>query len=861
MNLNDIFAIILFKIYINMKNLFLFWCFLLISICSSAQNPLVVKDIYEGTISGLSDNSNDHFELNGKLIFVADDGTTGLELWTSDGTEEGTILVKDIRPQQVGPNFGSDIRSMRRVGDYLLFYANDGEHGTELWRTDGTEEGTILLKDINPEASGYSNENRSVRVIDDIYYFVANSSSTGLGELWRSDGTEEGTYFLADPLTDVSVSSDRLSSLIEFGGDLYFYARDNGLWKSDGTQTGTIQVIAEDDLPFAFTDIYAGENYFYSSNIIDGVHHTYRTDGTLEETIQILEVETTALTFEIPRVFPSHEGHTWFIADENLYRTDDTAAGTQLVELTNELEDFLYHWGANGMFVFNGDLFFHMKKDESGTQERGLFKRIGDEIVYISRTPSTSNGEFTYIPTEDGRFFFNARLDGAGEELMSTTGQVGNLTLHESSQNNLNASIERLTLIDNTLFFSAIGNGLGRELNKLEFEPLIQISVSTAQTNVSCFGGNNGQINIEATSGTPPFSIEWDSGISGFNPQNLESGNYSFTVTDAEDVSFSQTITITEPDALEINTSDLINIDCNGNSNGQISTEVSGGTQAYFFAWSEGSDTETITNLGVGEYSLSVTDANGCTTTESFTITEPAILEVTNSEITDVDCNGEATGQISTEISGGTEDYTFDWSEGGSDTGTITGLSAGEYSLSVTDANGCTTTENFMLTEPSAIQSEIITTASNSSLNNGTAELTTEGGVSPYSYQWSHSNAETTNTATGLSAGDYTVTITDTNNCETIIDFTIDNINSLTEQEEEEYFSIYPNPTPASFRIKLHSEVSSSDIVYIYNSLGQLEYSVSAQESPRSYRLPAGVYNIVLQKDKKTYSKRIIVTR
>lgn len=860
MNLNDIFAIISFKIYTNMKKLFYSWCLFLMPIFSLAQNPVVVKDILEGSFGSLTDAFNPHLELNGDLIFAANNGIIGLELWISDGTEEGTVLLKEIRPQQIGPNFGSDIRSMRKVGDYILFHANDGEHGAELWRTDGTEEGTILLKDINPDASSYSNDNRSVRVIDDIYYFIANSSSTGIGELWRSDGTEEGTYLLADPLTDVSASSDILTSLIEFNGELYFYARDNGLWKSDGTQAGTIQTIAEDDLPFAFTNIYRGENYFYSSNITDGVHKICRTDGTLEETVLILEVETTAFVFEVPRKFVWLNGHTWFIADESLYRTDDTAAGTQLIELTNELEDFLYHWSSNSMFEFNGDLFFHMKKDETGTQERGLFKRVGDALIYISRTPSTSNGEFTHIPTEDGRFFFNARLDGLGEELMSTTGQIGNLTLHESAQNNQNANIERFSLVGNTLFFDAVGNGSGRELNKLEFEPILQISVSTTQTNVSCFGENDAEINVEATSGTAPFSIDWDNGISGFNPQNLESGNYSFTVTDAESTNFSQTITITEPTILEIITSELTNIDCNGNANGQISAEILGGTQEYTLVWNEGNDTETITSLSVGEYSLSVTDANGCTTTESFTITEPEVLEVIASEVTNVECNGETTGQISAEISGGTQDYTFAWNEG-SDTETIMNIGAGEYSLSITDANGCTTTESFMVEEPSEVQSQITTTASNANSSNGTASVMVEGGVSPYSFQWSHSGAETINSVEGLNAGDYSVTITDTNNCETIINFTIDSINSLTEEEDENYLSVYPNPTSESFRVKIHTDVSPSDMIYIYNSLGQLEQSAKAKQSSRIFQLSTGVYTVTFKKDKKTYSQRIVVIR
>lgn len=154
----------------------------------------LVKDIFPGTDPDAFSYPDDFVALDGMVLFTADDGLHGREPWRTDGTEAGTVLVKDINPG-AGPSILYSPALQATLNRMFFFRAYDGVHGNELWRSDGTAEGTVLVKDINPGASDASPD--SLFVTDGMLYFSANDGTTGT-ELWKSDGTDSGTVRVAD---------------------------------------------------------------------------------------------------------------------------------------------------------------------------------------------------------------------------------------------------------------------------------------------------------------------------------------------------------------------------------------------------------------------------------------------------------------------------------------------------------------------------------------------------------------------------------------------------------------------------------------------------------------------------------------
>ncbi len=303
------------------------------------------------------------------------------------------------------------------------------------------------------------------------------------------------------------------------------------------------------------------------------------------------------------------------------------------------------------------------------------------------------------------------------------------------------------------------------------------LSEVTTSTNVSCYGGTDGSAMITVSGGTMPYTYSWSDGQTTASATGLAAGTYTVTATDANGCYIMQTVTITEPTLLtEVTTS--TDVSCNGGTDGTATITVSGGTMPYTYLWSDGQITASATGLAAGTYSVTVTDANGCTISSSATITEPtALSEVTTS--TDVSCNGGTDGIATITVSGGTAPYTYLWSDGQT-TASATGLAAGTYTVTVTDANGCTISSSATITEPTAL-SEVTTSTDITcyGLNDGTAMIAVSGGTMPYTYMWS--NQQSTASISGLSAGTYSVTVTDANGCYIMQTVTITEPSALTE--------------------------------------------------------------------------------
>jgi uncharacterized repeat protein (TIGR01451 family) len=185
-------------------------------------------------------------DVGGTLFFRANEPAGGYELWKSDGTEAGTVLVKDIVPG----TGGSAPNNLTNVGGTLFFVAWDSTAGSELWKSDGTEAGTVLVKDINPGTVGSGASN--LTNVGGTLFFTAWDSTTGY-ELWKSTGTAAGTVLVKD--VNPGTSSSGQTSFTDANGTLYFRAYDGSsgyeLWKSDGTAAGT--ALVQDLAPGAYS--------------------------------------------------------------------------------------------------------------------------------------------------------------------------------------------------------------------------------------------------------------------------------------------------------------------------------------------------------------------------------------------------------------------------------------------------------------------------------------------------------------------------------------------------------------------------------------------------------------------------------
>jgi hypothetical protein len=263
------------------------------------------------------------------------------------------------------------------------------------------------------------------------------------------------------------------------------------------------------------------------------------------------------------------------------------------------------------------------------------------------------------------------------------------------------------------------------------------------------------------------LNYNW-SGIGNGNPiavAPLATTTYSVTATDLNGCTNTNSITvIVNPlPIITVNTSP-VNVSCFGGNNGISGVTASGGTAPYFYNWSNGANTANITGLSAGNYMVTVTDFNGCSSTANTVITQPALLASAITSSTNVSCFGGNNGTSGITASGGTAPYSYNWSNG-ANTSSVNGLIAGAYFVTITDNLGCTSTASITITQPTLLTSSISSSINVSCYggNNGSASVVANGGTAPYSYNWS--NGANTAIVNGLSAGNYFATVTDNSGC------------------------------------------------------------------------------------------------
>ena len=302
------------------------------------------------------------------------------------------------------------------------------------------------------------------------------------------------------------------------------------------------------------------------------------------------------------------------------------------------------------------------------------------------------------------------------------------------------------------------------------------LAVNASHTDVSCFGGTNGTGSLSVSGGTAPYSYSWSSSVTGFtsvnasNISSLQAGSYTVLVTDAGGCTGTGSFTVSEPSsALAVSSTQVVDVTCFGGNNGSITVAASGGTGPYIYSWNTGQSGSQLTNLVAGSYTVTVTDANGCTDSQTFMLDEPLTAPSVTLTAVDVACFGGSDGSITATVTGGTSPYTYSWNTGQSSS-QLTNLVAGSYTLIVSDANGCNASAQASVLAP-AQQLTLTSGASTDVLcygdSTGALSVTAVGGTAPYSYAWTGPNGFSGSTASiaNLTAGAYSVTVTDANNC------------------------------------------------------------------------------------------------
>jgi hypothetical protein len=322
-----------------------------------------------------------------------------------------------------------------------------------------------------------------------------------------------------------------------------------------------------------------------------------------------------------------------------------------------------------------------------------------------------------------------------------------------ATETDLTAGVYSITVTD-------IGGCTG-EITIEITEPLAFMANETI-THITCDGAQDGSIMIAPTGGTGILTYVWNIGSTEATITNLAPGLYSVSISDELDCIGEVQFVVEEPDQINIDIINTMTPNCPGDSTGMIAIEASGGVGELSYLWSTGDTTATISNLEEGDYSISVTDENGCVNDASFTLDDPSEIEAIATE-TSPTCFDSNDGSITISASGGVGGYTYLW-EDGNTSQTIDSIVMGDYSVTVTDMNNCSKTLVFSLSGPLEIDPNITSMdVSENGANDGMAVANPQNGVEPYSYEWS--NGATTASIAVLMPGVYTLIVTDANGC------------------------------------------------------------------------------------------------
>ncbi len=760
----------------------------------TAAGTTLIKDINSGSSSSFA---NTLTTVADKVYFIADDGVSGKEIWVTDGTTGGTNLTTDVvagagHPQAnnliaagnflffVGNNgtngielfrsdasammptvemveifadtFGSTPTEFIILNDDLLFNANSGGNGYELWKANGSDGSVSMVKDIFPGFG--SSFPAMLAVLNNEVIFRAKGEGIGF-ELWKTDGTEAGTVLLGDLNTDPSTDdsdSDPVRPLIK-DGVLYFTATDyiNGyqIWRTDGTSVSTQRLT---DIPHDTIFNNTHKPYFIN-NIGNEVINFVGLSGPVGEELWAAQITPVTITN---------------IETNSPLECNGDTDGTISLSVAGGVGDpacFNYTWSVPGL---NG---LNVSGLAAGSYTITVTDCVGFETIstIVIDEPEALDAS----TSQSGAILCNGGSEGA-----ATVNGIGGTApytyLWENGQTSqtatgLAAGEEGVTITD--------VNGCIFETSVFLNEPTV-LELSASADNEICFGADNGQATAMSSGATAPYTYLWDNNETTITAINLTAGIHTLTVTDANGCTATTSVNIASFEAIEL-AFDNTNISCINGSNGSSTADAIGGSgSGYSYSWSNGATGNTVNDLAAGEICVTVTDDQGCTAADCTNILSPIVSAAVANNVS---CNGGTDGSATVSIENANSTYTYSW-DNGETTATANMLGAGMHSVTVTDALACTSVQTLTLNEPQVFSftDSLVQSPSCFGAENGFISYNFTGGTMPYSYTWSTGAINNNPTLGGLSGGQtYCVTVTDANNCATFNFCT-----SLSEPEE-----------------------------------------------------------------------------
>ena len=415
--------------------------------------------------------------------------------------------------------------------------------------------------------------------------------------------------------------------------------------------------------------------------------------------------------------------------------------------------------------IFNDGCLFSV--NTNGTNYQALVSFSGTSGSFPGNEPNgslTLSGGILFGMTASGGSandgcIFSVNTNGTNyHDLFNFTGSTGNFG---------NEPLGDLLLQGTTFYGMTHEGGPDNDGNVFSYGLLSSASVS--KQNISCLGGSTGKATASPSGGASPYTYSWsDAGSqTTASATGLSAGAYTVVVHDVTNISVTASVTLTQPSTSigGISIASVSSVSCSGIAT-VTANAATGGTPPYTYSWSGNNGTNLIvTGLIPGTYTLTAKDNNGCSATQQVTLTQPAIIGVKVATVTNILCSGSSGIIVANQATGGTSPYTYSWSGGGGTGLTVSNLSAGVYTITAKDINGCLATASATVTQPAPLTITIAGAFPDPCDFNGTIEANpATGGTSPYTYSWAPSGG-TDLDIFNTSAGSYTITVTDLRGC------------------------------------------------------------------------------------------------